>query len=140
MSTRGNRSPWVTMIPGVGEPERFLHRTGQNLSNNRQTGRAETEAQKQAPLTTGGESEREASFRLVADEMVSEKQLANVKTTPVAPLTSEQLLVRDAVAAFPEHIERMVGSLVLGKLTENHLGVNNHLPVASETIVVRTLH
>lgn len=63
-----------------------------------------------------------------------------METTSVAPLTSEQLLVRDASAGIPIHIEGAVDNLVLESLSANQKGVDKRLQAAIETLVVRTVH
>lgn len=58
----------------------------------------------------------------------------------VAPLKSEQLLVRNAVGGIPVHIEQVVNKLVLETVTANQEGLNNRLSAALETLVVRIVH
>lgn len=96
-------------------------------------------AQEQAPLPTEDELERDTYFHVFADQVVSEERPENIKSAPVATFNSETLLVRDAVASIPVHVEEAVNKLVLETLTANKKGVNNRLSAALETLGIRTV-
>lgn len=117
----------ATTVPGVEEPERFLRGSHQNPSNNQQTGRIEIGPQERGPLLIGDKPERDASFCVFADQVITEEQPANIETAPVPLLASEQLSVRDAVAGIPVHVEEAVYKLVLETQTANQKGVDNRL-------------
>lgn len=108
--------------------------------NNRQTCCGGTEPQERAPLPTGDRPKCKASFRAVSDQIVSEERLTSIETAPVAPLTSEQFLFRDAVAGIPVHIKEAVSNLVLGTLTANQKEIDNRLSPDLETLFIRTVH
>lgn len=63
------------------------------------------------------ETECEASFHIFSDQVVLEERPTNIETTPVAPYTSEELLVRAAVTSIPLHAEEALSKLVLKTLT-----------------------
>lgn len=140
MSNSDSRVPRTRKVPGVEEPERLLRRSRKNASNKRQARQVGIKAQKRAPLTTGGEQMREASLCAVSDQIILEERLANVDTTPVAPIKSEQLRVRDAVEGIPVDVKEAASNLVFRTPTANQKGVDNHLLAALETLVVCTVH
>lgn len=88
----------------------------------------------------GGEPERKSSFCAVADQIVSKERSASFETSPVAPLMSGQLLVRDAMAGIPVHVEEAVGNLVLGSLTAFQKDLVICLYSTLEKVVVRTVY
>lgn len=58
-----------------------------------------TDGQERPPLLTGEEMERDALFHVIDDQPAPEEQTTNIGNVPVAPRTSDELLVRDAVAS-----------------------------------------
>lgn len=58
----------------------------------------------------------------------------------MAHLTSEQLLIWDAVAGFLLHVEEVVNKLVLEMLSANQKGADKRLSAALETLVVRIVN
>lgn len=86
------------------------------------------------------EPERNKSLRVIADQVVSEEQPANIDTVPIAPLTSQQLLVHDTVTGLPVHVKEAVNKFVLERLTAKPEGVDDLLSVVLETSVIRTIY
>lgn len=62
------------------------------------------DAKELASVRTEDYLQRDTSFHVFADLVVSEHRTVNMETAHVAPLTSEKLLVCDVLAAFPVHV------------------------------------
>lgn len=73
--------------------------------------------QQGANLTTDLEPEREETLRAVANAIVSEKNPANFEHGSMVPPTSDQIIVRDAIADIPLHAEEAIARLVLKAIT-----------------------
>lgn len=67
------------------------------------------------------------------------EQPANIEAVPVAPRTSEQLLVGDVVAGIPIHSEETLSKLVLQTLISGKKGRENHVSKALETVMLHTV-
>lgn len=139
MSTHDTRIPRVTAVLGVEEPQHLLCQSHQKLSNARQISHVGTNAHKRALLPTADKPNGNASFRIIPDQTVSEEQSVNTKTDPVAPLTSKQLFVRDAVAGVPVHVKEAMKKMVLETLNKSKTRVYNRLSVDLEDLVLRTM-
>lgn len=105
------------------------------MGNYRQTGRVGTSTQERASILTGGETERDAASRVIAEQATPEDRPTNPKSVSVAPRLCEQLLVREAVAGIPVHGKETLSKLVVETLTSGQKGVNNRLSTALETLV-----
>lgn len=97
MSNRDTQIPRATNVSRVEVSDRLLRRSRPNPSDARQTGRVETDAHERALLPTGDELEHNVSSCVYADLVIYKEWSSNFETTQVAPLASEQLLVRDDV-------------------------------------------
>lgn len=82
MSNCSSRIAHATIVLGVEEPEHLLCRSRQNLSSNRPAGRFRIDVQERAYLPTGDEPERNVSFPVFVDQILSEELLENINTAP----------------------------------------------------------
>lgn len=71
------------------------------------------DAQEQTALLSDGEVQRDKCFRVFADQIAPKKRPTNTETSPVAPQTSEQPLVCDAVVCTLTRVEEASSKLVL---------------------------
>lgn len=92
-----------------------------------------------APLQTDDESKRYASFRVFADQVVSEERLKIIKTSFVAASRSKHLFVCYKVASNPVHIEETVAKLVIETLITSYDGSSINVLGPSQTIVAHTV-
>lgn len=59
--------------------------------------------EKRANLPIGAKQESKDAIRIVAKQIVSEKQLLRIDSAPIPQLASEQLFVCNVVAGIPGH-------------------------------------
>lgn len=76
------------------------------------------------------EREREDTFRVVADAVVSEEQPSTYEKDPVAPPTSDEILAQDAITGIQFHVGKAMTKLVLKTLTAHPKAVDNRLSAA----------
>lgn len=91
------------------------------------------------PSSTEHETEQNASFRGLPNEISPRERPTDTETAPVAPQTSEQLLVRDVIGRNPVHVEKKLTELVLERFTANKKGLDNPLSTDSETLLLHTV-
>lgn len=84
-------------------------------------------------LPRGDELEHKASFRSFSEQVGSEERSENIEITSVTLLAIEKLLVRDAVADIPVHVEKAVIKLVLETLNASRRDIKNLLSEALKT-------
>lgn len=84
---------------------------------------------------TNIEREHEDSSHVVYDAVITEEKLATFKQGPVAPPTSEQILVCKAIAAILFNDEEVTTKHVLKIITALHQGVDNRLSAALESFI-----
>lgn len=97
------------------------------------------DGREQASFKTEGEPERDAAFCVFLDLVVLEEQSTNPEAVLVASQTSMQILVQNAVAGFPLHVEELLDKLVLETLTTSQKSGYNQLSAALETLGINTV-
>lgn len=81
------------------------------------------------------EMELEDTFHTVVDAVVSEENLETFEQGPVAPLKSDQIIVRYVITGITFHIEEAMTKLVLETLMAQRKRVANLLTAALEPII-----
>lgn len=74
--------------------------------------------------------ERDEYYSLLAEQVVSKERTANIETSPVTALTSEQLRARNMIAGIPVHVDHTMNKLVLESLKASEKGIHNCLSAA----------
>lgn len=83
------------------------------------------------------EREREDKIYAAAETFFSEGVPAKFEKRSVAPLTAEQIHLRDAITGIPFYVKEALTNVVLGNLTVQQKEVGNGLSAAVESLIAR---
>lgn len=96
---------------GAEDPTRLLHQNRQLRMKDQKAIRDKQGAQKRAGLPTNVEQERENTFHIVADIVVSEEKPVTFEQAPVAPPTSDLIVVHRKITGILYRVEEAMKEL-----------------------------
>lgn len=135
MSIRKTRIVHVAASPGVESVKRLLGRSHQIRTENRMAPTNANRAQERVNLPSYLEQVCKDTFRAVSDAVFSKDQPANLEHGPVAPRTSNHILMPNEIAGISFHVTEPMTTLVFETVTARHKGVDKHLSTALESLV-----
>lgn len=123
----------------VEELEPLLHWSSRTRTNIKQAADNENRVRDWAISPTSLEPEREDPSHAVTDAVISEKQSAYFEHGSVAPPTTEEILVLDAVTRIQLHIEYNMAKLVHQTVMYRHKRVDNWQSASLGSLAKRIL-
>lgn len=100
-------------ISGVEDAERLLRRGCRVMSTTRRTPQIETRVKQPVQESNNLDNEDVSNFHAVADRVMSEECTELLAATSATHLTSEQLLIRDALARIPDHVKEALTRIAI---------------------------
>lgn len=103
------------------EGHNFLpHMAHELQTENRAAATTANSGQQWANSTTNLKLQREEKFRVVADSVFYKGQRVNFRHGPVAPPSTEQMLVHESIASVSFHVEEAMNKLVFDLFMAEH--------------------
>lgn len=140
MANNESRIPRAANVSGVETPDRHLCHGRRATPAVRHAPQIETHADQPALElnTMDNDSGSEYNFHAIADRVMSEERPALHEATWVTALTSEKLLVFDALAGIPVHVKESLTKMTT-EPNANSSGTESHLAALLDRLVLQAV-